>query len=238
MRKTTQGLITACAGLVAGAAFGATPALAGPGWWPPGHVLGYYNTLSDCGGYASSLSLWDADYDCDYQAQRVGTPYVLVIQRPVQIVQPAQPVVDYEPAPVAEEPTGGALAAEKPAKPAKAHKANKANKGHKAHKATKGQAMSEEPAVAEEPGVAEEPAYDGNQCVNVASTCGGGAGVLAVPMSAPVGVVPLGGPVVVGGPYVRPWGGVGPWGGYGHRGPWGHGLGHGHGHGHGHGPWH
>ncbi|MEU4159029.1 hypothetical protein [Actinoplanes sp. NPDC026670] len=235
MRKTTQGLITACAGLVAGAAFGATPALAGPGWWPPGHVLGSYSTLSDCGGYASSLSLWDDDYNCDYRPQSIGTPYVLVIQRPVQIVQPAQPVVDYEPAPVdeepiAEEPTGGALA-DKPIKAHKATKAHKANKGHKANKATKGQAMSEEPMASEEPGVG-----GGNQCVNVASTCGG-AGVLAAPYGvAPVGVVPLGGPVVVGGPYVRPWGGYGAWGG-GHGAWGGHGH-HGHWGGHGRGPWH
>ncbi len=223
MRKSTRGLITACAGLVAGAAFGATPALAGPGWWPPGHVLGYYNTMSDCGGYASSLSLWDDDYDCNYLPQRVGTPYVLVIQRPVQITQPD---VDYEPAPVAEEPTGGALAD-------KTHKTHKAHKAHKATKATKaytaqnqGQIMSDEP------------------CADVLATCDDDVDVLVAPVNVvPLGgpIVPLGGPVLIDGPYGGPWGGHhggpygGPWGGHHggpHGGPWG-----GHHGGPGHHPW-
>jgi hypothetical protein len=87
MRKSTRALITACAGLVAGAAFGATPALAGPGWWPPGHVAGYHSSFGACTSYASTLVLWDDDYDCDYWPQRVATPYALVIQRPVLIPQ-------------------------------------------------------------------------------------------------------------------------------------------------------
>jgi hypothetical protein len=135
MRKTTRGLITACAGLVAGAAFGATPALAGPGWWPPGHVAGYYGSFGACSAHASTLVLWDDDYDCDYWPQRVATSYALVIQRPVLIPQPIvvtqpghdedehdedeydyQKPVDEKPAeqppatqPVVEEPPGNAL---------------------------------------------------------------------------------------------------------------------------------
>ncbi|MFC4064480.1 hypothetical protein [Actinoplanes subglobosus] len=232
MRKSTRGLITACAGLVAGAAFGAAPALAGPGWWPPGHVLGYYSTMSDCGGYANSLSLLAADYNCGYYPQRIASPYALVIQRPVQIVQP---VVDYEPAPVADEPepvadepepvadepepvadepTGGTLAD----KPAKHHKANRHHKATKAYKAQNtGQIMSDD---------------DSCDTVDVLSACDDAVTLLTVPVVEPiVPIVPLGGPVVVGGPFYD-----GPFGGpFGHHG--GHGGGHHGGHG-GHGGGH
>ncbi|MDI6102522.1 hypothetical protein QLQ12_28270 [Actinoplanes sp. NEAU-A12] len=114
MRRATRGLITACAGLVAGAAFGSTPALAGPTWVPPGHILGYYGSPDDCTSYAASLVLWDDDYDCDYRPQRVALPYVLVIQRPVLITQPGfdhnppqgQPDEPMAPAPGMKEPAG------------------------------------------------------------------------------------------------------------------------------------
>lgn len=208
MRKATQGLITACAGLVAGAAFGATPALAGPSWIPPGHVLGYYGSVGDCTSYASSLVLWDADYDCDYWPQRISRPYALVIQRPVLIAQPdydepgehddhdepVAPEPDMEEPPVSEppvvkEPDGGALS-EKPVKAIKSHKKAKANKAHKAHK--QGKVMSDEPM--DEPG-----------CPPVADDC---TDVLAVAVAPVRPVVPVVRPVV---PIVHHHPLVGPW---------------------------
>ncbi|WP_433794462.1 hypothetical protein [Actinoplanes sp. CA-252034] len=256
MRKSTRGLITACAGLAAGATFGAMPAMADPGWWPPGHVLGYYNTMGDCNGYANSMVLMNADYDCDFYSQRVASPYVLVIQRPVRIVQ--QPVVDYEPAPVveqpapvveepapvaeepapvaeepapvaeepapvaeepapvAEEPSGTALAD----KPAKAHKKHKAHKAHKADKQGQAQAQNDDQGTAQDQGqaMADEPGYAQQPCVTVASACNG-AGVLT---TAPVQVVPVGGPVIVnsysGGGYYGGYAGYAGYGGWHH--PW------------------
>ncbi|GIE75660.1 hypothetical protein Aph02nite_16100 [Actinoplanes philippinensis] len=230
MRKSTRGLITACAGLAAGAAFGAAPAAADPGWWPPGYELGYYNTMSDCNGYANSMFLMNADYDCDFYSQRVVTPYVLVIQRPVRIVQ--QPVVDYEPAPVAqqpvmdqpapvaeepapvaeepapvaEEPTGGALVSSE--KPAKAHKKHKKHKGGNGDEGD-GQGQAQAQGHAQDTGYAQN---DQAQAMNDEPGNGGpacdcnNAGVLAVP-AAPVQVVPVGGPVVVSGGYYQSYGG-------------------------------
>lgn len=91
MRKMTQGLVTAAAGLVIGATFGAAPALAGPQWIPPGHLLGYYDSFDDCSSYATSLILWDDDYACDFRPARFARPYALIIERPVLI----RPGFDY-----------------------------------------------------------------------------------------------------------------------------------------------
>ncbi|GAA1611025.1 hypothetical protein [Actinoplanes couchii] len=86
MRKTTRGLVTACAGLVIGAAFGAGPAMAGPEWVPPGRLLGYYDSFESCSTFATSLVLWADDYDCDFFPARIVNQYALVIERPVQIL--------------------------------------------------------------------------------------------------------------------------------------------------------
>lgn len=215
MRNATRGLITVCAGLVAGAAFGAAPALAGPTWVPPGHVLGYYGSPGACSSYATSLVLWEDDYDCDYRPHRVAMPYALVIQRPVLIAQPVlgidgsddyrepvapapdmrepAPDVQEQPAPVVKEPSGSAQS-EKPAKD-RSHK-----KKHKAPKAIKGNAMADESPAA----------TGGGDCptvatvATVASTC---TDVVAVQAVTPVVVAPVQPlvQVVHHRPHVGPW---------------------------------
>lgn len=208
MRNATRGLITVCAGLVAGAAFGATPALAGPTWVPPGHVLGYYGSPGSCSSYASSLVLWEDDYDCDYRPHRVAMPYALVIQRPVLIAQPVLGIDDSDdyrqpvaPAPDMQQPAApapdmqqppatdpapapvvrepsGSAQSEKPAKD-KSHK-----KKHKSNKAIKGNAMADESPAAATTGGGDCPTV-----ATVASTC---TDVLAVPTAVtPVIVAPV-----------------------------------------------
>jgi hypothetical protein len=222
MRNATRGLITVCAGLVAGAAFGATPALAGPTWVPPGHILGYYGSPGACSSYASSLVLWDADYDCDYRPYRVAQPYALVIQRPVLIAQPIldhddsdeddyreparpapdmdEPATDPAPAPVVREPSGSAQS-EKPAKN-KSHKKIKANKAHKDH--NQGNAMANEAPIVDR--------YDDDDdCSSVMTVAAPCTDILAVPAAVtPVVVAPIRPivpivPVVHHRPYVGPW---------------------------------
>ncbi len=212
MRKTTQGFITACAGLVIGATFGAAPALAGPEWIPPGRVLGYYDSLGGCSSYASSLVLWDDDYDCDYWPQRVSQPYALVIERPVYINQPvpvvqqpvdaAPPMADPEPEP---EPVGEPAAAEKPAKPVKTKSDKKKNKKHKDQVTI----TAEEPADAPEP-VAPEPVAPAPFVPAPATIVPGPTTIVPVPVPVARPVVPVR-PVLpirplVGGP-VFPFGG-------------------------------
>ncbi|GAA4942800.1 hypothetical protein GCM10025331_31850 [Actinoplanes utahensis] len=111
----TRGLITACAGLVAGATFGAGPALAGGStWYPQGHVLGYYGSMGGCNSYASTLALWADDFDCSYRPHWVAAqPYALIVQQPVTL-SVAVPVVT--------QPDSGEDEWEAPAKPAPAVK--------------------------------------------------------------------------------------------------------------------
>lgn len=217
MRKFTRGLITACAGLAAGAAFGATPAMAGPGWWPPGHVAGYYGSIDACTSYASTLVLWDDDYDCDYWPQRVATPYALVIQRPVLIQRPivvTLPDRDDDQEPIAQEPIAQEPADQEPAPEEPPGTGQAMVASDKSTTVTKVKAVKSKPAVKTKPAIKVKPTkakpmiksvdsrpavksvttYADDQCVDVVATCTD-VSVVAVPVVPVVPVVhhPLGG---------------------------------------------